>query len=309
VEPARYAVRKDSTVDLSSTLTTATASDRRDLTGVVALVTGAGRGIGRRLAVRLAERGAAVGLVARSEDELAVTHELIAATGGAAASARADVTDADAFEAAFAELRAQLGPVDVLVNNAGVLGPIGPLWEIDLDEWWTTMDVNVRGTVLGARLVLPEMVAAGRGRIINITSQAGVHRWPLVSGYSVSKAAVVKLTENLALETARHGIVVISVHPGLLPIGMAETIAAHLPESTHEAHVRDWAWSEIADGRGADPGQAIDLLVRLAAGDGDRLTGRHLSVHDDLDCVLRRLDEVRAHDLYVLRPERLRPSA
>jgi NAD(P)-dependent dehydrogenase (short-subunit alcohol dehydrogenase family) len=284
------------------------AAERRDLTGVVALVTGAGRGIGQRVAVRLAGRGAAVGLVARSAGELAETHELIAAGGGAAASATADVTDAAGFEAAFAELRRQLGPVDVLVNNAGVLGPIGPLWEIDVDEWWTTMDVNVRGTVLGARLVLPDMVAAGRGRIINITSQAGVHRWPLVSGYSVSKAAVVKLTENLALETARHGIVVISVHPGLLPIGMAETIAVHVPESAHEAHIRDWAWSEIADGRGADPEQAIDLLVRLAAGDGDRLSGRHLSVHDDLDCVLRRVDEVRAHDLYVLRPERLRPN-
>ena len=149
------------------------------------------------------------------------------------------------------------------------------------------------------------MVAAGRGRIINITSQAGVHRWPLVSGYSVSKAAVVKLTENLALETKRHGVSVFSVHPGLLPIGMSETMAAHRPTSAHEAHVQDWTAAEIADGRGADPERAIDLLVRLVAGDADRLSGRHLSVHDDLDAVLRNLAEVRAHDLYVLRPERL----
>ena len=84
------------------------------------------------------------------------------------------------------------------------------------------------------------MVAAGHGRIINITSQAGVHRWPLVSGYSVSKAAVVKLTENLALEIQRHGISVFSVHPGLLPIGMGETVAAHEPDSAHEAPIRDW---------------------------------------------------------------------
>jgi NAD(P)-dependent dehydrogenase (short-subunit alcohol dehydrogenase family) len=294
-------------VSLTCTATVPTATPQ-DLTGTVALVTGAGRGIGRRLAVRLAGRGAAVGLVARSAEELGETQELIAAAGGVVASARADVTDAAALTAACAEIRGRLGPVEVLVNNAGVLGPIGPLWENNLDEWWTTMDVNVRGTVLGAQLVLPDMIAAGRGRIINITSQAGVHRWPLVSGYSVSKAAVVKLTENLALETARHGIAVLSVHPGLLPIGMAETIGGHVPTSAHETHVRDWAWAEIADGRGADPERAINLLERLVAGDGDRLSGRHLSVHDDLDCVLGRVDEVRADDLYVLRPDRLRPT-
>jgi NAD(P)-dependent dehydrogenase (short-subunit alcohol dehydrogenase family) len=290
------------------TLTCISTTAPPDLTGLVALVTGAGRGIGRRVAVRLAARGAAVGLVARSPAELDETHELITSTGGTAAAALADVTDATAITAAFAEVRRRLGPVDVLVNNAGVLGPIGPLWEVDVDDWWWTMDVNVRGTVLGTRLALPDMIAAGRGRIINITSEAGVHRWPFVSGYSVSKAAVVKLTENLALETARHGVAVFSVHPGLLPIGMSETIAAHEPASAHEAHVRAWALSEIADGRGADPERAIDLLERLAAGDGDRLSGRHLSVHDDLDAVLGHLDEVRAHDLYVLRPERLRPA-
>jgi NAD(P)-dependent dehydrogenase (short-subunit alcohol dehydrogenase family) len=276
-----------------------------DLHGSVVLVTGAGRGIGRRLALRLAEHGAALALVARSGDELAETRDLIEAAGGVAAAARADVTDADALAVAFVDLRSRLGPIDVLVNNAGVLGPIGPLWEVDVDDWWTTMDVNVRGTVLGSRLVLPEMVAAGRGRIINITSQAGVHRWPLVSGYSVSKAAVVKLTENLALEVKHHGVSVFSVHPGLLPIGMSETVVAHRPSSAHEALVRDWALTELADGRGADPERAIDLLVRLTAGDGDRLSGRHLSVHDDLDAVLRNVAEVHAHDLYVLRPERL----
>jgi NAD(P)-dependent dehydrogenase (short-subunit alcohol dehydrogenase family) len=299
---------EDPPVTPTCTAPIGSTSEHRDLTGMVALITGAGRGIGRRVAVRLAERGAAVGLVARSADELEATRDLIALAGGTAASARADVTDAGGFEAAFAALRRRLGPTDVLINNAGVLGPIGPLWENDLAEWWTTMDVNVRGTVLGARLVLPDMIAAGRGRIINITSQAGVHRWPLVSGYSVSKAAVVKLTENLALETARHGVAVFSVHPGLLPIGMGETMATHEPASAHEAHVRAWTLTEIADGHGAEPERAIDLLERLAAGDGDRLSGRHLSVHDDLDCVLRHLEEVRAQDLYVLRPERLRPA-
>jgi NAD(P)-dependent dehydrogenase (short-subunit alcohol dehydrogenase family) len=230
---------------------------------------------------------------------------LIEAAGGISVAAPADVTDEAGLGSAVRDLRSQLGPFDLLVNNAGVLGPIGPLWEVDPDAWWATMDVNVRGIVICTRHVLPDMIASGRGRIINLTSQAGVHRWPLVSGYSVSKAAVVKLTENLALEAGRYGVRVFSVHPGLLPIGMSETVAAREPTTSHERQVRNWALNELAEGRGAEPTAAIELLLRLAAGDGDRLSGRHLSVHDDLDVVLGHIDEVRARDLYVLRPERL----
>ena len=284
--------------------------DAGRLRGSVALVTGAGRGVGRLVATSFAQAGAAVAMIARSGDELERTLESIAASGGVAAAAVADVTDRGGLAAAVADLRHQLGPADVLVNNAGILGPAGPLWELELDQWWTTMNVNVRGLVLATQLVLPDMVAAGRGRIINMTSQAGVHRWPLASAYSVSKAAVVKLTENLALETSRHGIGVFSVHPGLLPIGISDTIAARTPTNRHEAHIRNWALNALAEGRGADPARAAELLLRIAAGDADRLTGRHLDVHDDLDRLLGRLPEVLQHDLYVLRPDRLRnPNA
>jgi NAD(P)-dependent dehydrogenase (short-subunit alcohol dehydrogenase family) len=279
--------------------------DTDRLAGSVALVTGAGRGIGRAVAESFAAAGAAVALVARTADELAETVDRIEAAGGRAVATVADVTQPAGLTAAVADLRRRLGPIDLLVNNAGVLGPVGPLWELDLDEWWRTMEVNVRGIVLCSQLVLPDMVAAGRGRIINITSQAGAHRWPLASGYSVSKAAVIKLTENLALETSRHGVGVFSVHPGLLPIGMTETVAAAEPRTRYEAHITAWALNELAEGRGADPGRAIELILRLAAGDGDSLSGRHLSVHDDLDAVLARLAEVRACDLYVMHPNRL----
>src|SRR3954447_7801062 len=146
------------------------------LHGGVALVTGAGRGIGQVVATALAAAGASVALLARSAAELAATAELIEDAGGVAATAVADVTDAAGVAAAVAGLRRQLGPVDVLVNNAGILGPIGPLWEVDGDDWWTTMDVNVRGLVRCSQLVLPEMVARGRGRIINVTSEAGAYR-------------------------------------------------------------------------------------------------------------------------------------
>jgi NAD(P)-dependent dehydrogenase (short-subunit alcohol dehydrogenase family) len=268
-------------------------------------VTGGGRGIGRVLATAFAGAGAAVGLIARSGAELAETVAAVEEGGGSAASAVADVTDRVALDAAIAELRHRLGPVDVLVNNAGVLGPVGPLWENDLDDWWATMDVNLRGLILTTQLVVPEMIDRRRGRILNITSQAGAFRWPLVSAYSVSKAAVVKLSENLAHETSRFGISVFSVHPGLLPIGMTTSVVGLEPATPHIACVRRWADHEMAAGRGADPGAAVGLIMRLAQGDADELSGRHLSVHDDLDDLLERLDEVRRRDLYVMRPERL----
>jgi NAD(P)-dependent dehydrogenase (short-subunit alcohol dehydrogenase family) len=113
----------------------------------VAVVTGGGRGVGRMLAQSLAGTGAgaAVGVVARSSDELAQTVSLIESAGGVARSQTADVADARALAAAFARLGADLGPVDLLVNNAGVLGPIGPLWETDADDWWRTMEINLGG--------------------------------------------------------------------------------------------------------------------------------------------------------------------
>jgi len=272
----------------------------------VALVTGGGRGFGRVLAQSLADNGIAVGLVARSVDELAESVRIVEESGGVAASAVADVTDERATTDAIRELRARLGPVDLLVNNAGISGPYGPAWEADPIEWWRTVEVNLLGTFSVARLALAEMVPRGRGRIVNITSNAGVFRWPTVSAYSVAKAAVVKFTENLAHETCRHGISVFSVDPGVLPIGYSETAsAAGEPQNPYEARVSAWIRRQLDEGGGADPARAAELVVRLASGRYDRLSGRQLSVHDDIDKIKERIDEVRDRDLYVLALRRL----
>jgi NAD(P)-dependent dehydrogenase (short-subunit alcohol dehydrogenase family) len=277
-----------------------------ELSPAVALVTGGGRGIGRMFARALAGAGATVGVVARSGDELAETVASIEATGGTAVAAMADVTDEAGLERALATLRRELGPVDVLVNNAGILGPIGPAWEVDTRDWWRTMEVNLGGILRCTQLVLPEMVARRRGRILNLASQAGSYRWPLVSAYSVSKAAVVKLTENVAHETSRYGVSVFSVHPGLLPIGLGETgLPEAAPADSYAGQVRTWVTHELDHGSAADPKAAMRLMLRLARGDADALSGRHLSVHDDLDALLDRIDTVRDRDLYVMRPERL----
>jgi NAD(P)-dependent dehydrogenase (short-subunit alcohol dehydrogenase family) len=275
---------------------------RPPLAGSVALVTGGGRGVGRVLALALAGAGAVVGLIARSADQLAESVRSIEAAGGDAAAACADLSDPNAAATAVDKLRHELGPVDLLVNNAGINGPVGPAWDVPEEDWWRTIEVNLRAVTLCSRLVLPEMVSRRRGRIVNVTSQAGVFRWPLASAYSVSKAAVIKLTENLSYETRRYGISVFSVHPGILPIGLSEpALASTAPADSPEGRVRDWVGHELAEGRGAQPHDVAELLLRIATGDLDRLSGRHLSVHDDLGALLARTDDILRDDLYVLR--------
>lgn len=278
------------------------ATLRPELAGSVALVTGGGRGVGRVLALGLAGAGAVVGLIARSADELAESVRLIEAANGVAVAVSADLSDPEAAAGAVKKLRLELGPVDLLVNNAGICGPIGPAWEVAEEDWWRTVEVNLRGVALCSRLVLPEMVARRRGRIVNLTSQAGVFRWPWVSAYSVSKAAVVKFTENLGHETGRHGISVFSVHPGLLPIGLSvPALVGTASVDTAACLMHAWVRRELAAGRGAEPQQGVELLLRIATGELDRLSGRHVSVHDDVDAMLSRAEDVVRDDLYVLR--------
>jgi NAD(P)-dependent dehydrogenase (short-subunit alcohol dehydrogenase family) len=274
----------------------------RPLDGMVALVSGGGRGIGRLLGARLAGAGAAVGLIARSGDELAAAAGEIHRAGGMAAAAVADVTDQRATAAAVAELRGRLGAVDILVNNAGISGPVGPLWEAPAAEWWRAVEVNLGGAFVLTQLALEHMIPAGRGRIINITSHAGVYRWPLLSAYATSKAALVKLTETLAEETRPHGVSVFSVDPGLLPIGLGgAALGTTADRRTPEGRVGGWIRDQFAAGRGADPEEAARLILALASGRADRLSGRHLSVTDNLDALLPRIDQIERDDLHTLR--------
>jgi NAD(P)-dependent dehydrogenase (short-subunit alcohol dehydrogenase family) len=272
------------------------------------VITGGGRGIGRVLAQALAAAGAAVGLVARSGDELAETVRMVEASGGTAAAACADITDERAVAEATAALCRQLGPVDLLVNNAGVSGPFGDAWQVDAEDWWRAVEINLRGVFLCSRAVLPAMTARAAGRIVNITSEAGVYRWPQVSAYSVSKAAVIKFTENLAVEASQAGVRAFSVHPGLTPVGLSERALDDVaPFGSAESRVHAWIRQELRDGRGADPALVARLVTRLAAGDADRLSGCHLSVHDDLDAILACGPVVR--DRYQLRLGRGRQEA
>ncbi len=273
-----------------------------DLTGQVALVTGGGRGLGRVFAQALAAVGAAVAVAARSEHQLAETVSLIKAKNGQAIAVPFDVTDEPALERAEKVIQSRLGPVDLLVNNAGMWGPINPVWETDPEQWWRTMEVHVRGSFLCARAVLPGMIARQKGRIVNVVSNAGVFRWPTCSAYSVSKAALIKFTENLAAETKRQGVAVFAVNPGIVTIGLTE-LAMNMEDSTesHAGRAAAWIRQEVEEGRAVPPEQGAQLIVSLASGAADMLTGRYLSVDDDLAALVARGDEINREDLYTLR--------
>jgi len=283
----------------------AAAWGNRDLAGSVAIVTGGGRGIGRLVAEALAGAGAAVAVTARSEDQLAETVACITSKGGTAIALPGDVSDPDSVTEAVHQVERQLGPVDLLINNAGISGPVGPVWEVDAGEWWRTFGVNLQGVFLFAHAVLPGMVARRSGRIINVSSNAGAFRWPLLSAYAVSKAAVIKFTENVARETKNYGVKVFAIHPGLLPIGMT-TVALEgtYPSESPEGRLSSWTRQQIDEGYGASPESAVELVLLLSSGEADSLSGCYLTVHDDLPAIIGEAQEVRANDLYTLQVRR-----
>ncbi len=188
----------------------------RDLEGRVALVTGAGKGIGAAVAVQLASRGARVALAARTDGDLAKIAAFIAESGGEGLPVRCDVTDEAAVERLFREVRERLGPVDILVNNAGA-ALAAPFHEQPTDAWRRTLDVNLVSTLLCSRAALADMRPRGRGVIVNVASVSGVsgvEKLPGLAVYAAAKAGVIAFSEALAAEVRPQGVRVVCVSPG-----------------------------------------------------------------------------------------------
>jgi NAD(P)-dependent dehydrogenase (short-subunit alcohol dehydrogenase family) len=279
-----------------------------DSASPVVLITGGSRGIGRAMALRFGAEGARVALLARSAAGLEETLSAVRGAGGVGAAFRADVTDQGAIARAHEQLVASLGPVDVLVNNAGVGGPVGQMWELDSEQWWDTVEVNLRGTFVCSQMVLPAMIERGAGRIINVASNAGAHRWPYFTAYAVSKAAVIKLTESLAAETRDRGVSVFAVHPGLVRAGLTDSALAEAPrppEGSVAGRVRSWFERQLAEGHTVSADQAAAFMVDIASGRADALSGRYIAIEDDLDALVERAQEVQRDNLQALKVQRL----
>jgi NAD(P)-dependent dehydrogenase (short-subunit alcohol dehydrogenase family) len=267
----------------------------------VAMVTGGGRGLGRAFAEALAASGYAVGVVARSASELDESAARLERAGGTVRAVVADVTDASAVDRAVSGIERALGPIDLLVNNAGVLGPLGPFAESDPMTWWRTLEVNLHGQILCAHRVLPGMIARRRGRIVNIASGGGATMFPLFSAYVTSKTALIRFSECLAAEVREHGISVFAMGPGTVRTAMSE-YSAHSPEGRKWL---PWFCAIFDEGRDLPAERPAALLLALASGKADRLAGRFVTPHDDLDRLIGAAPEIDDRKLYTLQVQRL----
>jgi NAD(P)-dependent dehydrogenase (short-subunit alcohol dehydrogenase family) len=256
----------------------------RRLEGQVALVTGAGRGFGRAIAQRFAAEGAKVALTARTRAQVDETTELIRTGGGEAIAFAGDVADRNHVVHAIAETEARFGPVSVLVSNAGITGPFGPIWYVDPDAWWETELVHVRGMLLFCRAVLPGMVERQNGRIIVVSALAATRIEKNFSAYAVSKATQVRFVEHLAMEVKEFGIAAFAIEPGTVYTDLAVKAIAN-PD------IRRWRpgmaerLQEMGKQLDAEEGlsKCADFCLRLASGECDSLSGQYIDVREDLD--------------------------
>ncbi len=255
----------------------------RELEGKVALITGAGRGIGRLAAIRLAGRGARVALVSRSAGQLADTAGEIEAQGGVSIVIPGDVGSPQSVAAIKAEVENRLGAPSILINAAGVFGPIQLVWKTDPAAWIDTIMVNAIGPYLTCHAFVENMVRQGWGRIVNVTSAATLHEpGPVNSAYGTSKAALNQFTRHLAAEIAGSGVTANVIHPGDVKTDMWADIRDGVEDLGPIAQrYRDWAaWVESTGGD--DPQKASDLIEALMSERAKSINGRFLWIKDGL---------------------------
>jgi NAD(P)-dependent dehydrogenase (short-subunit alcohol dehydrogenase family) len=267
------------------------------LSDEVAVVTGAGRGIGRAIAVELAREGAHVALLARTESELEETAALIAGEEGEAKAYAVNVLDEPALRRRFREVEDELGPLSLLVNNAGRFNAIGPVWEVDPEDWWLDVTVNVRGVFLCCQAALPGMLQRRRGRVINLIGGGTAGPFAYGSGYGASKAAVMRFTECLAAEAEEYGVKVFAMGPGLVKTAMTLWQVQSGEGRTWLPQIQE-AFDKSAD---VPPERAGRLACELASGRFDALHGRALDVADDLEALERDMDAIVSEDRKTLR--------
>lgn len=249
----------------------------------VAVVTGAGRGLGRGVAVALAGRGHPVVGVARDPAQLAETVDIVRAAGGRMVSRPTDVADPGAVESLAAFVRDQFGPPSILVNAAGIFGPIALIRDTDPRAWVQTVMIDGIAPYLTTRQFVGDMVDAGWGRIVNVTSAASLHPpGPLNSAYATAKVALNQLTRHLAAEIEGSGVTANVIHPGDVKTDMWQDIRDRVALMGPEAEpYRQWAaWVEETGGD--PPGKAVDLVLRLTSDEGADINGRFCWVDDPL---------------------------
>lgn len=263
----------------------------------VALVTGGSDGVGRAVALGLGAAGFAVAVLARSAEMLEETRALLEGRGTPSAACVADVRDFEAVASAVASIESKLGPISTAVNNAGTSLAIGPLWEADPGAWWTDVETSLGGAFNVCRSVIPGMIARRQGRILNVSSYAGLRAAPYQSGYGCAKAGLTNLTESLAVSLLPYGIRVFTVTPGFVRTSLTEQL-------TESPQGRRWL-PELQTRDSLDPDLFVRLAVTVALGGADILNGRFLHALDNIGELVSRFDDIESEELYVPRLRRL----
>ena len=253
------------------------------LRGKIAVVTGASRGLGRRIAVRLAQQGAAVALLARGEAGLEETRQEIAAGRASALVVPVDLGKPDSVKQVKGVIERELGIPSILVNAAGVFGPIELIKDSDPAAWIETILINTISSYLTCRAFVGAMIDGGWGRIVNVTSAAALHEpGPVNSAYGTSKAALNQFTRHLASELKGTGVTANVIHPGDVKTDMWADIKAASERlgSIADAYLQ-WAnWVEETGGD--DPEKAADLVAGLMRDEAADINGQFLWIKDGL---------------------------
>ena len=260
------------------------------------LITGAGRGIGKRLAMGFAQAGARVGLLARSQAELDLAKLEIEHAGGNALRIRADVRDLEQMSAAVDRMRVVFGGLDVLISAAAVQGPVGPFLSSKPKAWSETIDINLVGAVNSCRAALPAMIEKRSGKVILIVGGGSGHPRPNFSAYAASKAAVVRFAECLALEMSDHNVQVNSISPGNSYTHMTDEILHAGEDRAGPREIEEAEQVRITGG--VAPEKQVQLALFLASERSNHISGKLIHVNDDW----RRFEQVNMKpELYTLR--------
>ena len=266
----------------------------------VAIVTGAGRGIGRAIALAFAREGARLFLAARTEHELAETAAACEEEGGTASTVVTDVSDWDQVQHLIGTAIRDAGQVDVLVNAAGIYGPIGPTADIDPSAWTRGLEVNLFGPFYLCRALIPHLVQRRQGKIILMAGGGATAPLPNFSSYAASKAAVVRLADTLAEELKAFGVQVNAIAPGLVDTRLQDDVLAAGPRA---GALLDKIRKARETGAGAvSPDVAAGLAVFLASAASGDLTGKLIAApYDPWRDWAGKADELNATPLYTIR--------
>jgi len=275
-----------------------------NLRGRAAIVTGANRGLGEAIATRLVHEGAHVVLAARDAEPLHAVAERLRAERPLSTQQvldqKTDVSRRDEVDRLLGRTIEALGTVDVLVANAGVYGPMGPIEQVDWEEWVRAIEINLYGVVLCCRAVVPEMRRRRSGKIVVISGGGATRPLPNMSAYAASKAAAVRFAETLAEEVIADGIDVNAIAPGALNTRLLDDVLAAGPERVGQAMYDQAVRQKESGGTPLEVG--VELVAFLASAESDGITGRLLAaVWDDWRGLPAQLERLEASDVFTLR--------